>query len=258
MSEQNSKPPTQYFLISLIVILIAIVGFQTWYLMCMKKQLDFISYRHHTATKISTSASTATSTLAEASPVADEIKTPAPQPLAESSNALTEVDQSTTAPQAQQIDPTPLPDDAQLNQPYYGQNGNLYAAIDRMQRDMDRAFNNHSDPSYRNPNYQHHFSYNFATPEMNVQEDAANYIVRINLPGVDKKSIAINLEGQRLTVKAEQQSAQQEKDAVGKVIFQEHHSGRFQRSITLQQPVKNQGMKTRMDNGVLSIMIPKQ
>ena len=61
-----------------------------------------------------------------------------------------------------------------------------------------------------------------------------------------------------LTVNGEQYFNQQEKDAMGNVIFQEHRSGTFQRSLTLPEPVKQNGMETHVANGVLTITMPKQ
>ena len=44
---------------------------------------------------------------------------------------------------------------------------------------------------------------------------------------------------------------------MGNVIFQERRSGKFQRSITLAEPVNQNEMKKQLNNGVLMIMIPK-
>ena len=138
------------------------------------------------------------------------------------------------------------------------QNWNPYEEIQRMQRDMDRMFNNTFSRFNGNPDFQHLFAQRFTTPEMDVQEDDNQYTVIVDLPGASEENISVNLDDQTLTVKGEQEFEKQDKDAMGNIIFQERRSGSFQRSITLPGPVKQSGMKTEVSNGVLTITIPKE
>ncbi len=92
---------------------------------------------------------------------------------------------------------------------------------------------------------------------MNVDEDNSQYTITLDLPGADQNNISVNLEGQQLTVSGEQSLDQQKKDSNGNVIFQERHSGKFQRSISLPESVKNNSLLTHVDNGVLTITVKK-
>jgi HSP20 family protein len=92
---------------------------------------------------------------------------------------------------------------------------------------------------------------------MDVREDNTQYTVLVNIPGADAKSLSVDLDGQRLTVRGKQEYEKQDRDASGRIIFSERRSGRFQRSITLREPVEQRGMQTKIDNGVLTIRIPK-
>lgn len=141
--------------------------------------------------------------------------------------------------------------------PYNAQTWNPYEEIQRMQRNMDRMFNNAFNRFNNSPDFQHLFRESFTTPEMDLKEDSNKYTVIVNLPGSSKDNISVNLNGQTLTVKGEQKFEKQDKDSQGNIIFQERRSGSFQRSITLPGPVKQAGMKTKIDNGVLTITIPK-
>ena len=148
-----------------------------------------------------------------------------------------------------------------------GQAWNPYREIERTQQEMDKKFNRRFDrfnnrpgfnyPDLNRPDFQYRFSQSTSTPEMDVKENASQYIVRVNLPGADKNDISVNLNGQRLTVKGKQDNKKQNRDARGNIILQVRQSGRFQRSITLSKPVNQNQMKTRLDNGVLTIIIPK-
>ena len=141
-----------------------------------------------------------------------------------------------------------------------------------MQHDMDRTFNRRfnrfnnqpgfNDPRFNNPgvnrpDFEYHFSQNISTPEIDVKENANQYTVLVNLPGADKKDISVTLNGQRLSIKGKQDYKKQNRDAMGNIIFQARQSGRFQRSITLSKPVDQNKMNTRLENGVLIIIIPK-
>lgn len=148
-------------------------------------------------------------------------------------------------------------DDFFNSAPYDMQTWNPYEEIQRMQREMDRMFNNAFSRFNHSPDFQHLFRDGFATPEMDVTEDDENYTVIVNLPGSSEENISVDLNERTLTVKAEQKFEKIDKDSKGNIIFQERHSGAFLRSITLPGPVKHTGMKTEIDNGVLTITIPK-
>ena len=92
---------------------------------------------------------------------------------------------------------------------------------------------------------------------MDVKEDDKQYTVLVDIPGADAKSLSVDLDGQRLTVSGKQEYEKQDRDASGRLIFSERRSGRFDRSITLAEPVAQKGMQTQIDNGVLKITIPK-
>jgi len=164
---------------------------------------------------------------------------------------------SQAQPQTQPWPHSFFDDDFFRAQAFDAQTWNPYEEIQRMQRDMDRMFNNAFSRFNSSPDFQHLFREGFTTPEMDVREDDDKYTVIVNLPGSGEDNVSVNLDGQTLTVKGEQKFEKLEKDSQGNIIFQERRSGAFQRSITLPGPVKQAGMKTDINNGVLTITIPK-
>jgi len=262
---QTQGNPKQYLLFTLVVLLVGIVGFQAWYMMSMKQNMDAIQSM---VSPGSNAAATQTAQLTDntqTSPLQSQTQSPATktpsvaQNIQKSLNAQAQAGQPQAGKQGQAIpvDPPSVFDDNFFNQPYTGQNWNPYAEIERMQRDMDRMFNNAFSRFNSNPDFQQLFKESAATPAMDVKEDDAKYTVIVDLPGADEKNISVNLDGQQLTVKGEQDFSQQKKDANGNVVFQERHTGTFQRSITLPEPVKQNGMVKKVDKGVLTITVPK-
>ena len=83
------------------------------------------------------------------------------------------------------------------------------------------------------------------------------YMVMVNLPGADENDISVTLDGQRLTIKGKRYYEKRDRNPSGNIVFQERQSGKFKRSLTLAHPVHQNKMKTRLDNGILKILIPK-
>jgi HSP20 family protein len=267
MSEQESSKPKQLLISILVLSLVAVVGTQTWYMMEMKKQLNAVQGSHDAVAKMiasNSSASVNKAAISQAPVTQTVIAQAAPSPAAKKPTVAEKIDQSLNAQKqpAQQAQSTPanppsLFDDPFFNQPNSAQNWNPYAEIERMQREMDRMFNTAFSRFNSSPDFQQLFNDTASVPEMDVQEDNTKYSVSVNVPGVDDKNISVNLDGQQLTVRGQQDFNQQKKDANGNVVFQERHSGTFQRSITLPEPVDQNGMQTHVNNGVLTITIPK-
>ncbi len=284
MTETNQNKLMKV-LLTLVLLLIVIVGIQAWHMQGVKEQLNTI-HEHGQKTVATHNDNQVT-----------RVDTGKPQPSSENKDDIVAaIDNTAIAdplPQAQTPSgrqqpparqqwqnpgqyrapayPQPYPqpwqlpqnnrpslfDDDFFNTPYDAQNWNPYEEIQRMQRDMDRIFNNAFNRFDNSPDFQHLFREGVITPEMDVKEDDRQYTVIVNLPGTDKNNVSVNLDGQQLTIKGEQKYEQEDKDAMGNIVYRERRSGSFQRSITLPQPVKQSGMKTDIKNGVLTITIPK-
>ncbi|MDT8283105.1 MAG: Hsp20 family protein [Gammaproteobacteria bacterium] len=268
MSETNEHKSSPSFLTMLVILLIAIVAVQTWYLVEMKQTLNTIqndqsSIQPEEQLAAETGATSDTENIT--APVQSEPVVQQAPADDQTTSDKTANDQTSNKPASLMPPSSPpvLADDDLNNAPPYMQPWNPDEEIQRMQRQMDRIFNHrYNNPRYNRPDNRQDFHYSFrqniSVPEMDMREDQNRYIVQLNIPGAEQKDISINLEGQRLTVTGTQEYKKQNRDASGQIIFSERRSGRFQRSITLAQPVDKKGMQTRIDNGVLQIMIPKR
>ena len=265
MSETNQGQSVPTIFTVLIVLLILFVSVQAWYIFEMKKQLDLIQNPQSSAqSKIQKTAVNEKSILKKNHTEANNPEPPATGQLPSSAE-----DRQLQA-QNKSVKPVDTPakifDDtsnAALNAPAR----NPYQKVERMQRDMDRIynsrfnrFNNHpgfSRPASNKPDFEYHFKQNLSTPKINVNENANQYMASVNLPDANENDISVTLNGQRLTIKVNQEYKKQHRDEMGNVIFQERRSGKFQRSITLAEPVNQNEMKRKLENGVLMILIPK-
>ncbi len=91
-----------------------------------------------------------------------------------------------------------------------------------------------------------------------VTERDNGYDVAIDLPGFKKEDIEVELKDGYLTVKAEKDENQEEKNTEGKVIRRERYTGRMQRSFYVGKLVKQEDIHAKFENGVLALDIPKK
>jgi HSP20 family protein len=93
------------------------------------------------------------------------------------------------------------------------------------------------------------------TPAVDIAEHDNEYLVRVELPGVNKDDVKITIESNILTVRGEKK---QEKETKKENFHRVERSyGSFQRSFTLPTTVTNEKIDASYKDGVLSITLPK-
>ena len=292
MSDTKQSQFKQTLLVVFILLLFLLIGVQAWYMFKMDKKLDVL-HKQQASTQLPAHEPTANEQDIPEDDSTKESKTEE-LPGVQQATLPENLNVQPAQPQDKNVTPentTPADQDETADTTFGGQTWNPYQEIERTQRnierDMDRMFNrryNHytnrpafnnpgfnqpgynqpginkpgfNNPRLNKPDFHYSFKQSLSTPDIDVKENANQYIVLVNLPGTDKSDISVSLNGQRLTVKGKQGYKKQNKDTMGNVIFQVRQSGSFQRSITLAHPVRQNKMKTRLDNGVLTIIIPK-
>ncbi len=91
------------------------------------------------------------------------------------------------------------------------------------------------------------------TPPADVEETDEAYLVDIELPGVRKQDLDIEMAGRRLTVRGDRK----EKKRVGILRRRERTVGRFQYELTLPGDVDENGITANLDDGVLTVRVSK-
>ncbi|MDH3443888.1 MAG: Hsp20/alpha crystallin family protein [Deltaproteobacteria bacterium] len=87
-------------------------------------------------------------------------------------------------------------------------------------------------------------------PPMETFKKEGNYVIRVDLPGVDPKDLDVHVEGNLLTIKAERKSEEKGPE------YRETFYGKFERAVTLPHGVKSEKMTARYENGVLELVAP--
>ena len=83
------------------------------------------------------------------------------------------------------------------------------------------------------------------------------YELKMDIPGMDDKSIKIDVQDNYLSVTAKNEESKEKKED-GKIIHKERHVGMVQRGMTLPKDADAQKYKSDYTNGVLTVTIPKK
>lgn len=93
------------------------------------------------------------------------------------------------------------------------------------------------------------------TPSVSTREGEFAYHVDVDLPGVKKEDIKVDLKENVLTISGERKSKEEIKE---KDYYRlETKFGKFSRSFTLPDDADVENIDASSDNGVLEIVIPK-
>lgn len=92
-------------------------------------------------------------------------------------------------------------------------------------------------------------------PSVDVSETAEEFIVKAELPGVQKDDIKVSVESGVLTLRGERK---QEKEEKGKKYHRiERQYGSFMRTFTLPDNVDESKIQAEAKDGILNVRLPK-
>ncbi|MCD7863022.1 MAG: Hsp20/alpha crystallin family protein [Lachnospiraceae bacterium] len=91
-----------------------------------------------------------------------------------------------------------------------------------------------------------------------VKEKDSDYEVTMNLPGIQKENVKVQLEDGYLTVSASSDTNNDQKDNDGRYIRRERYMGAFSRSFYVGEDVKQEDIKAKFENGTLILTVPKK
>ncbi|MBC8207524.1 MAG: Hsp20/alpha crystallin family protein [Kiritimatiellaeota bacterium] len=126
----------------------------------------------------------------------------------------------------------------------------------KVQREMDQFFGQPFASFNIMPGLPTAWDDEFVRPDMDLTEQADAYHVQMDLPGMDKSGIAVEVKDNILTVTAESKKETTQKEG-DKLLMQERSSGFMSRAVMLAKPVDAKKVTAEYQNGVLNITLPK-
>ena len=117
-------------------------------------------------------------------------------------------------------------------------------------------FDNMFDDMFRDP----FFTSSNTTKLMktDIQEKDDKYILDMDLPGYDKEDIKAQLKDGYLTISAQKNTSNDEKDEEGNYIRRERYCGKCSRSFYVGDSIKEEDIKASFNNGILELTFPKE
>ncbi|MCR5818920.1 MAG: Hsp20/alpha crystallin family protein [Prevotella sp.] len=99
---------------------------------------------------------------------------------------------------------------------------------------------------------------NATAPAINVKETDKAYTVELAAPGMTKEdfNVHINDEG-NLIIKMEKKQEQKEEDKSARYLRREFSYTKFEQTLILPDDVKKEDIAARVENGVLTVELPK-
>lgn len=98
-------------------------------------------------------------------------------------------------------------------------------------------------------------------PAIEVKQCDKNYKVKVQLPGVKKDDIEVELDNDFMTITAEIQEEKEEKDEDAKNAryhTSEFRYGKYRRTISFDAPIIPDESRAEYKDGLLTIIVPKQ
>lgn len=96
-----------------------------------------------------------------------------------------------------------------------------------------------------------------ATPRLNVIETEKAFEVRAEMPGVKKEDVKVTIESQRVTIEAEAKHESEQREGE-QVVYSERSAQKFLRSFSLPADVDDAAAEAHMENGILTLVMPKK
>ena len=121
-----------------------------------------------------------------------------------------------------------------------------WALVSRLQKDIDRLFGTPSTTAADSGAW---------LPPVDIHEEANQFSLHVDLPGVDPKAVEITADQGVLILRGQREDTRRESREGYRRI--ERISGEFQRRFSLPETADTQNIKAKFANGVLEVTIPK-
>lgn len=92
-------------------------------------------------------------------------------------------------------------------------------------------------------------------PHVDISENKEHIRLLADMPGADMKSVDVTVEHNVLTIEGQPHI---DVPAGYQMIGQEYGNGKYRRTFTLANTINTDGIKARMNQGVLEVMLPKR
>ena len=90
-----------------------------------------------------------------------------------------------------------------------------------------------------------------------IKDKGDHFELEADLPGVKKEDIAVDIDGDCLTISAQRDSQREEKNDQEQYVRRERSYGSYSRSFNISN-IKSEEITRSYENGVLKVVLPKR
>jgi len=99
---------------------------------------------------------------------------------------------------------------------------------------------------------------NTTAPAVNVKEDEKAYTMELAAPGIKKEFCRVSIdENGNLRIAIENKKEQKEGDKKNHYLRREFSYSNYEQSYTLPEDVEKEKISAKVDNGILTVVLPK-
>jgi HSP20 family protein len=121
-----------------------------------------------------------------------------------------------------------------------------WALVSRLQKDIDRLFSSPQTTAADTGAW---------LPPVDIHEEANQFLLHVDLPGVDPKAVEVTSDQGVLTIRGQRDETRRDaRDGYRRI---ERVTGEFQRRFSLPETADTQNIKAKVVNGVMEVSIPK-
>ena len=91
-----------------------------------------------------------------------------------------------------------------------------------------------------------------------IKDEGDHYSFEVELPQVKKENVKVSVEDGYMTIYAEYNNSENEKNSNGKYIRRERYYGATSRSFYVGDNVTEKDIEAKLENGVLTLNVKKQ
>jgi HSP20 family protein len=121
-----------------------------------------------------------------------------------------------------------------------------WALVNRLQKDIDRLFGAPQTTAADTGAW---------LPPVDIHEEESQFVLNVDLPGVDPKAVEITSDKGVLTIRGQREDSRRESREGYRRV--ERINGEFQRRFSLPESADVQNIKAKSSHGVLEVSIPK-
>jgi HSP20 family protein len=136
----------------------------------------------------------------------------------------------------------------------------VWQPLATLRSEMDRLFDGFwrglgSPRGAEGPSRLFQAAFGTATPSLDLVENAADYRLSAELPGMDAADVELTIADDMLTLRGEKKESREEKTETFHLA--ERRFGSFQRAVPLPRGIDRDRIEARFDKGVLTVILPK-